>query len=389
MKLTLPFKAQHSILALGSEYDTRLAFFRNGEVVFSENTNGLAENFGKLENFTLKFLNNFKKPDVIITDLHPLYNSRKIGENLAKKWKIKHFVVQHHIAHIFAAMGEYYSKSQNSGFKLKNPVYGIACDGTGYGLDGKIWGGEVFKIKWNGGNSDSSESSGKGRQYSIKRIGHLEEQYLLGGEFSVEEPARMLISILFKFLPKADVFRYAKKYYSENDFEVLYNQWQAKFNCPVTTSTARVLDAVSLLLGFCENQRKEKHYPIKMMEKYSAIKNARVQPISPKIEKNKSGEYVLNTTSLFEYLIRNIKKDKKNLAFEAQRYIIEGLSVITNSADGSSSKGKNIFLGGGLSANNIMRQFALENKIYIPEKIFCGDEGIALGQIIFYLINGE
>ncbi len=204
----LPIKSDQNILALGAEFDTRLALYRNGGIVFSGNIGELANDAQRYEKFVSNFLETHcntsrrRKPDVIITDLHPLYNSRLFGERLAKKLKIPHIAVQHHIAHIFSAVADFVM--HNTGYKIRDTdFYGIACDGTGYGSDGNIWGGEVFRICKN-----------------ITRIGHLEEQYLIGGEMAVEEPARMVISILSKILSEEKIFKYVKKYYSAKDFNL-------------------------------------------------------------------------------------------------------------------------------------------------------------------------
>ncbi|MFH0854216.1 MAG: hypothetical protein V1891_01860 [bacterium] len=393
------FSKNNSILALGSEFDTRLAFYCDGEIIFSENIGNLADDEARYEKFVCDFLgccgrranesSAASMPCVIITDLHPLYTSRKVGEKLAKKWKAKHLTAQHHIAHIFSAFGDY--QMFNDRYEMLNNIfYGIACDGTGYGLDGNIWGGEVFKCHFERSMAELSGYFARG-QYLIKRIGHLENHYLIGGELAVEEPARMLISILSEFLSKQEVFKYVKRYYSENEFNVLSNQLEKKFNCLLSSSAGRVLDAVSILLGFCENKRKYKHYPIKMMEDRSAVLDNALPYISCEITKNTNGEYVLNIINLFKYLIDNLKKiDKHKLGFAAQRYIIEGLYGIVKRYD--MGVGKRILddcsqckivLSGGLATNKTIKEFSKDNNIYISKKIPSGDEGIALGQIIY------
>src|SRR4030042_369542 len=414
MNLNFPIKNRRKILALGAEFDTRLGFYFDGKIIFSDNIGELAENEAGYEECAREFVSYCRrqlacppfwrklspaisKPDFIITDSHPLYTSGKVGEKLAKEWGIKHIEVQHHIAHIFSSFGDWMGQRDGAfGSGDSHPkvtvtencyeFYGIACDGTGYGLDGNIWGGEVFKVNTlicandaslqnkeefiHFKNATQRESTRNGikqiNNFSIidvQRIGHLEEQCLLGGELAVEEPARMLISILSKFLPKDEVFEYMKEYYSKNEFNLLWNQLQQKFNCMVSSSAGRVLDAVSILLGFCGNERKYRHYPVKMLEKNSKYSNFNASlgkgsdplpaqagfeggqtprmraanlngsQMPPQIEKDKSGEYILNTTDLFRYLIENINSDKRQLGKLAQRYIIEGLYEIVKRYD--------------------------------------------------------
>ncbi len=428
------------ILALGSEFDTRLALYIDNTIYFSENTGEIAENPQDLEKFILDFLTNIPtssiipissnipsassvissslsvipalssvipakagiqspqiKPNIIIADLHPLYNSTQIGKKLAKKFGAQYFQLPHHLAHIFTAFGDYINNCHSGldpeSHHLQQNIIGIACDGTGYGWDGKIWGGEVF--------------------YGEKRIGHLEEQTLIGGDLSIEEPARILISILAKVYPKNNIFPFVKKYYSKKEFEVIYSQLSQNFNCQQTTSTGRILDAISTLLGFCENKRKYKHYAAKMLEKKSLPTR---KSLKPQIQKTNYDTQILKTTNLIKYIaeqthchpefisgshdstkkneiLKQVQNDttRKEIATLSQIYIIDGLYKIAKTQIKSPQppfpKGEilPIFFAGGFASNKIMKKFAAKNNIYIPQKISPGDDGIAAGQIVWYL----
>ena len=386
---TFPFLSENRtvILALGAESAGNFSVFKNGEIFFSKDFGDLLEekNFTVFKKAVLSFLKKEKlTPDVILTDLHPLMKTTSWGEILAKKYsaiggsayggKTQYIQVQHHHAHIFSAIGDAFI--QNSKLKIKNSFYGIAMDGTGYGTDEKIWGGEVFEITSfpKVEPLENQRFDLRKTKLAIHRIGHLENQLLLGGELAIREPARMLISILSKFLTKKEVFNFVKKYYTRNEFEVLYNQLQQNFNCLETSSTGRILDAVSVLLGFCGNERKYKHEPIDLLEKNST----KPYLLKPIIKNN-----ILLTTPLFEYLIKNISKDKKCLAATAQLYIAEGLYKII--------KGniQNTFLSGGLAENHIIKNYfisqgLIENKKYdVPR----GDAGLSFGQMFYFLFS--
>jgi hydrogenase maturation protein HypF len=393
------------ILALGPESNGNFSLFHQNKLYFSEDFGDLLmeKNFQKYRNSLSDFLkkNNFQ-PAVILTDLHPLYKTTLLGQKLSKKFKAQHIKIQHHLAHIFSAIGE--KQILNVQYKISDTIFGIACDGTGYGTDDKIWGGEIFKIS----NFPKAQPSDFRRLSlrKIKRIGHLENQVMISGDLAIQEPARMLISILAKFLFKEEVYAQIKKYYSAQEFEVLYNQLQQNFNCIETSSTGRILDAVSLLLGFCGNERKHKHEPILKLEANSAKPYLDIKPkieiinsnlssnfkfqISNKIQTTKcQNEYhILNTTFLFEYLIENINKDKKRLAATAQLYIAEGLYEIISEA----KKELSSFFAGGIANNKIISQYFATKK-NIPDtqvqvsgiRIPRGDAGLSLGQIIFYL----
>lgn len=367
MIIKTPFAAKKQILALGADSEGVFSFYKNGEIFISENFGDLGDenNFSNYKKEIKKTLFNLK-PDFILADLHPLYNSTLFGSELKEKFSAPVIGIQHHIAHIFSAYGEHIIGEKRAAPEIN--FIGAACDGTGYGLDGKIWGGEVFKIK-------SQKSKVK-----IIRIGHLENQTLIGGSLAVKEPARMLISILAKFLEKEKIYRYIKKHYSKNQFELLYSQLRQNFNCQETSSTARVLDAVSILLGFCKNQRNFKHEAVFFLEKNSGIP---FSDLRPRIYTDKNGIYLLSTSALFKYLIKNIRENKKRLAATGQLYIAEGIWKILEKT-GDSGKTP-IFFSGGMSNNKIFSSY-LEKKRVITNKIIPrGDAGLSFGQIIYYL----
>lgn len=382
----MPSNNKKTILALGPESAGNFSLYKNGKIYFSEDFGDLLEdaNFNQFKNELNKFLKQNKiKPAIILTDLHPLYKTTILGKKLAKKFKAKHLYIQHHLAHIFSAVGDFVISRGTCPVIRRGGFYGVALDGTGYGSDGKIWGGEVFKLK------------AQGAKLEAERIGHLENQILIGGDLAIQEPARMLISILSKFLTKEKVYTYIKKYYSKNEFEVLYNQLQKKFNCVETSGTGRILDAVSILLGFCGNERNYKHESVDLLEKNSTKSYA---DLKPKIIYDKKERlYILQTASLFEYLIKNLHKNKKRLAATAQLYIAQGLHEIIKKCPGDikyslavslghlMSK-QNIFLAGGIANNKIISAFFESKDAYVNKKTPRGDAGLSFGQIFYYLL---
>ncbi|MFH1233469.1 MAG: hypothetical protein V1649_02340 [Patescibacteria group bacterium] len=383
-----PQKNKKIILALGPESAGNFSVYFQGKIFFSENFGDLLDE-KKYKNFqksVLNFLKNKIKPDIILTDLHPLYKTTLWGKELSQKFKTQHIQVQHHIAHIFSVIGD--QIIQNSKFqpdtdhpmggKIQNCI-AVACDGTGYGLDGKIWGGEVFKFK-----VQSSKFK------VIERVGHLENQILIGGDLAIEEPARMLIAILskaksYKLKAKSCIYRFVKKYYTRNQFELLYNQLQQNFNCLETSSAGRVLDAVSLLLGFCQNKRNYKHEPIDLLEKNSTIP----YKIKPKIiiYKLPTTNYQILTTSLFGYLIKNLYRDKKRLAATAQLYIAQGLYQIVKNLQLTTCNKQPVFFAGGIANNKIISAYLESKDVYLNKKIPRGDAGLSFGQIIYFLLT--
>lgn len=358
------FKNNKIILALGADSSGSFSVFRNGQVYYQANFGDLLDDnhFVKYSNSITAYLRKNKlKPGVILVDLHPLFRTAELGGELAKKFKSELIKTQHHLAHIFSAYGEYLLNDK----ELKEFI-GIAVDGTGFGSDEKIWGGEVFEFKI------------ANHQLQFDRIAHLENQILIGGEMAVREPARTLIAVLNNFLNKEEIFKIVKKYYSQNEFELLFNQLQERFNCIETSSTGRILDAAAVLLGFIGNKSNFKHEPIKLLEENST-ESFEIEPeiFFDPIEK----KYIVKTTPLFQYLVKNINKDKNRLAATAQLYMAKGLFRVV--------RGENvkIFLDGGMAKNKIISNYLVANSAFANERVPRGDEGLSWGQICYYLLN--
>jgi hydrogenase maturation protein HypF len=192
-----------------------------------------------------------------------------------------------------------------------------------------------------------------------------------------------------------------EKYYSRNEFELLYNQLQQGFNCLETSSTGRILDAVSVLLGFSKNERKEKHGPTYALEKNSTTPYL---DLKPKITKDATGQYILDTSYVINYVINYLhKKDKKRLAATVQLYLAEGLHEIIQKDKpiplpcnqgrcpviGTEGLGTtpNVFFSGGLAQNKIISNYLESRGAYAAKTIPPGDAGLSFGQVVWHLLS--
>lgn len=368
--INISLKSKHKILALGAESAGNFSAYRDGKIWSSRDFGDLLDekNFKKYKCCLKRFLdNNTLRPDIIISDLHPEFCTTKLAKELSRKYRAEHLFVQHHLAHVFSSIGDslIFSNFNESTSGIPKNFTGIACDGTGLGTDGNIWGGEVFRVK------------AENLEQKIARIGHLENQTMIGGELAIRKPAQVLIAILSKFLNREQVHGYVRKYYPQKEFGVICKQFEQEFNCVKTSSTARIFDAASVLLGFSKNERLSKHAPAIALEKNSTMPY-RLKPVMTFSEKE--DETVLRTTPLFEFLIKNIKKDKRRLAATVQTYIAEGLLEIAG-------KDAPIFFSGGMATNAIMRHVFKSRCVYVNKKIPCSDAGISFGQTIFHLLT--
>lgn len=350
--LPLPSSSDQQILALGAEMNATFAIYRDGRVTPSQFLGNTAkiETFEHYKKTLMRFLDYTQtKPTVLLADLHPSYNSSLYAQELSKEWNIPFIRIQHHHAHAASVAAENFLTDSTA----------IVCDGLGYGDDGTIWGGEVF--------------------VNDQRVGHLEQQKLLGGDSAVQQPLKMLFSILKKFLslPEIENILDASIVPSIDgtisstitNLKLLNRQWDDDFNAPPTSSCGRILDATSVLLGFC-TERTYDGRPAMILEAHSTTPYVH----TPIIEND-----ILLTTPLFEFLIQNINKDKRRLAATAQTYLAEGLYKIAQQYN------KPITFSGGCTYNRIMSTYMIDHGVYVNKKIPPGDGGIAFGQIAYYL----
>ncbi len=279
------------------------------------------------------------RPDLIACDLHPGFFSSDYAQELAKRLSCRLVRVQHHKAHAAGAALEH-SISE---------YVGIACDGLGYGDDGNLWGGEIFDVK----------------DDVFTRIGHLEEQPQIGGDSAALNPGKMLFGIISRFMDRQEL----KDFFSEDEINAYSGLLGQGFNAFNTTSTGRVLDAASYLLGICRKRTYEGQPAIEL-EKAAA---GRPYMLAPVIEK-KDRMLVLNTTELFRYLVRNLSKDRSRLAMTSQMYIAEGVFEIASRAM------KNMVFSGGVAYNRTISGFMKRNGVLLNRRIPPGDAGLCIGQ---------
>ena len=162
-------------------------------------------------------------PRIVVRDLHPDYHSSHAAEVSG----LPAVAVQHHLAHVAACMAEH---------RLRAPVLGVSFDGTGYGPDGTVWGGEFLLVSETG----------------WRRVGHLRPFRLPGGDAAVREPRRSALGVLFELFGPAcfamtDLAPVAAFTATERD--VLATMLSRGVNAPITTSGGRLFDAVAALLG--------------------------------------------------------------------------------------------------------------------------------------------
>ncbi|HEX7621004.1 MAG TPA: carbamoyltransferase HypF [Anaerolineales bacterium] len=224
----LPFIVP-SILATGPELKNTFCLTRDRYAFLSHHI-GDMENYETLRSYEegiSKFERLFRiHPEAVAYDMHPNYMSTRYAQERAERENLPTFGVQHHHAHIAACMAD-------NGLDGSHPVIGVAFDGTGYGEDGAIWGGEFLIADYNG----------------YERKIHLEYFPLPGGDAAIKYPARTALALLWSLGLDWDEDLEPVKDICFEDRLALRVQLERGLNTPQTSSLGRLFDAVAALSG--------------------------------------------------------------------------------------------------------------------------------------------
>jgi len=222
----LPWKVP-PLLAAGSE-------LKNTFCITNKNYAFLSHHIGDMENYeTLKsfeqgvehFERLFRvKPEGIAYDLHPNYLATRYALERAERENLPAVGVQHHHAHIAACMAEH-------GLDGSQPIIGVSFDGTGYGDDGAIWGGEFMIVDYK----------------SYQRLFHLQYFPLPGGDASIKKPARTALALLWSLGIEWDERLAPVAEFNQEEQKLLHAQLEKKINTPMTSSMGRLFDAAAAL----------------------------------------------------------------------------------------------------------------------------------------------
>ena len=303
---------------------------------------------------------------MIAYDLHPEYLSTKyaleLRRNSAEQLSsgVQFVPVQHHHAHIASCMAE-------NG--VQEPVIGVAFDGTGYGEDGQIWGGEFLVGDF---------------QYFARRA-HLKYVVLPGGEAAIRKPYRMAISYLCN-LPSAltnglTLFDRIEPV----ELEIVRRQIEAGINSPLTSSCGRLFDAVSSLLGICDVISYEGEAAIELeMLADDRFEDGYHWPLP-------RGKFpiAIDQEPLFHGIIHDLKARVPLAVISAKFHnavaeMVSGVCCLIRERDGLSK----VALSGGVFQNIYLLKRTLSHlrrrgfEPYIHHQVPCNDGGIALGQAV-------
>ena len=392
--VSAPWKGQ--VLAVGGELKNSFCIGVDGRFYLApyvgdledlRTVNALRETIGRLE--TLLEV----EPPVVVSDMHPRYNSTMIAEESG----LPVIKVQHHYAHILSCMAEN---------DCQEPVIGVSFDGTGYGMDGTIWGGEILLADYK----------------AFQRFGCITPFLQIGGDASSREGWRIAVSMLYgQMKDRAAAMTMIEKLNlcSVQDAKVQMAMADRKINAVMSTSAGRLFDGVSAILGirkastfegeasmaleFTAEAYEKKHQ--NAVDLQHAMDEMRKQfPLavcidnkeseSTEINKPEQVKAVLNTGALVKTIAeaRLAGADTEKLAYFFHWILAEEIIVACQKAGKESGRGT-VALSGGVFQNQLLLKMVdegLQNegfKVLRHRLVPPNDGGIALGQAVYAMNN--
>jgi hydrogenase maturation protein HypF len=347
------------ILALGAEQKNNFCIGKGRQAVMSQYIGDL-KNAATCDFYSEtieKFSRLFRfKPDLIACDLHPEYMSTQHAEILEKELNVPLIRIQHHHAHIASCMAEY---------GIDQEVIGVSLDGTGFGSDGNIWGGEFLIADLKG----------------FKRYAHFDYVPLPGGDKAITEPWRMAFSYLYKYFGNSFDFRSVQSFGSikDSDLILVKEMIAKKINSPLTSGAGRLFDAVSAILGLCSFETFDSEAPMRLE---SAI-DCKIKEFYPF-----SATANLNFSETFTAILEDMqKKSVSHISAKFHNTVAQAILEISGRIREETRLDK-VVLSGGVFQNKYLLEKSTELlsdnkfKVLTNHLVPVNDGGISLGQLI-------
>ncbi|MDX1764675.1 MAG: carbamoyltransferase HypF, partial [bacterium] len=348
--VVLPFKLKRPVLAVGGHQKNTVAIGFDDKIILSQHIGEMdsPESLAFFEEVIDDLCGIYRfTPAVVVHDLHPRYETTR----WASASSFQSVGVQHHHAHILSCMAEH---------GLKGPVLGIAWDGSGYGGDGTLWGGEFLRCD----------------QAGYERLTHFRSLKLIGGERAIREPARVALAILFELFGEQalSMNTLPLSSYTVKERELLWRVWRKDIHASESSSVGRLFDGVASLLGIIQTCSYEAQAPMMVEDRFD-----------PSVEGHygyRIAENQIDWRPLFEDLIADRRRDAVPSRF------INTLVEIALEAAVAAGESR-VCLSGGVFQNAPLRgkmeDRLRENgfEVYSHGVVPANDGGLSLGQAFY------
>ena len=307
-------------------------------------------------------------PQVVVCDLHLKYNSTVVAEELGYPI-VK---VQHHYAHILSCMVEN---------DCQEPVIGVAFDGTGYGTDGTIWGGEILLADYE----------------DFTRFGNITPFLQIGGDVSAKEGWRIAVSMIYGYTKDRELAGEIMKKLdlcSEKESKVQFAMADRKLNAVLSTSVGRLFDAVSAILGIRHKSSFEGEASMALefaaeayeQKDHEQKQNEKIDPLVYE----EDGHVILNTQLLVQRIVEAKLQgaDSGRLAYRFHEILAEQITAVCVEARNVSGRQK-VALSGGVFQNRLLLRLTEERlteegfEVLRHRMVPPNDGGIAVGQAAY------
>ncbi len=351
LPVRLPFHLKRRVLTLGAHEKNTVSIAFDDRIIPSQHIGDMEtpESMENLEAIVKDLCDLYSfEPEIVVHDLHPGYSTTK--------WVLKNFPqkaigLQHHHAHILSCMAEH---------GLSGSVTGIAWDGTGYGTDGTLWGGEFLNSRLDG----------------FQRLYHFRHLILIGGERAIREPRRVALSILFDLFGEKipESMNHITSEFNDTEIAILYRAYRDRINSPPSSSTGRLFDAVSSIIGLLQVCDYEAQAAMMLEDRYD-------HTVKDHYDYSIEGG-IIDWRPLFHGIIEDMNIEKIPSRF------INTLAVIA--ADIAGRCGNEVVcLSGGVFQNDplterTVREIAMKGfRVFTHRNIPSNDGGISIGQAVY------
>ncbi|HWI89904.1 MAG TPA: carbamoyltransferase HypF [Flavisolibacter sp.] len=355
-----PFKTNQTILAMGGELKSAFAITNEENLYISQflGDQASAESQGAYTHTVDHLLETLQaKPEIILIDSHPGYFVSTLGREKASHENIPIHSIQHHEAHFGAVLAE------NSLLQTHEPVLGVIWDGTGYGHDEQIWGGEFFIYE----------------EHEMHRVAHLDYFSQLFGDKMSKEPRLSALSLLKNFPQKQKLI---EKQFLDKEWEFYQRQIQQPGQL-LTSSTGRLLDGLASILGICQLNSYEGEAAMKLEAIAANYRNHSFEYYPIPLTNNR-----LQHNVMLPYIFEDLEK-REDISFIAWKIFCSLAKAIENVSNYFGVD--KIAFSGGVFQNELLvglviKLLADKKELYFHKQLSPNDECIGFGQIACYEI---
>jgi hydrogenase maturation protein HypF len=360
----LPFKAGQ-ILATGAELKNTFCLARDDFAFVSQHI-GDMENLETLEHFeaSIELFQHLFRVEIerVAHDLHPDYATTQYA--LGRGWPA--MGVQHHQAHLASCLVD------NNWQPDDGPVIGVVWDGTGYGLDGHIWGGEVFVGDYRG----------------MDRVAHLEALPMPGGDAAVRNPWRLAFAYGYALTGQVR----SMDGISQRELDVVRRQIDRGLNTPLTTAMGRLFDAVAAQIGLRRHVTYEAQAAIELEMLATRWGRAQSSPAPDKLYpyefEQSNGVRVIRVASLLEAIDQDLQDGHPQPEIGWRFHATLSVLILDLCQQIRAGGGpQTVALSGGCFQNRLLVSLAVPEleragfRVLLHSQVPCNDGGICLGQI--------